>query len=68
MVAKKIVDVLPDYLEQISPAKRQQFLAAFKAFKDETPLMLSTTKEFKIPVRPLEVPDVGRLASWVEKK
>jgi hypothetical protein len=68
MVAKKIVDVLPDYLEQISPAKRQQFLAAFKAFKDETPLKLSTTKEFKIPVRPLEVPDVGRLASWVEKK
>ena len=67
MVAKKIVDVLPDYLEQILPEKRPKFLAAFKAFKDETPLRLSTTKEFKIPVRPLKGLDVGRVASWVEK-
>ena len=67
MVAKKIVDVLPAYLEQILPEKRPKFLAAFKAFKDETPLRLSTTKEFKIPVSPLKVPDVRRVASWVEK-
>jgi hypothetical protein len=65
MVAKKIVDVLPNYLEQISPAKKLEFLAAFEAFKAKTPLKLSTTKEFMIPVRPLEVADVGRLASWV---